>query len=135
MRFSTYKELAKTSVGRRNIIKEPDPVPEKKTGKAHTNARKTVVDHIKFDSQLEADYYLHLKMLIAAKEVLYFHRQVIFDLGGGTVAKIDFQIFFADGRVEYHDPKGRVMREWKRNKKQIEGLYGIKVLEVFKGDF
>lgn len=124
----TAKQLAGTKTGRKALF-GATPKPSK------LKAIRQEIDGIKFPSKLEANYYRHLKQLIRAGEVIYFLRQVPFDLDG-VKATIDFQIFFTDGRVEYHDPKGRRTASWVRNKKQIETKYPMIVIrEIFKGDF
>ena len=90
------------------------------------------VDGIVFDSLKEAQFYRELKIRRDNRDgdVLFFHRQVIFDLPGGTIAKIDFQVFYCDGTIEYIDVKGRRTKSYIRNKKQIEALYPISIREV-----
>lgn len=122
------KDLAKTAVGKKALFGD-NPTPSK------LKAVRQEVDGIKFDSKLEANYYRHLKILVRSGDVLYFLRQVPFDLVG-VKARLDFQVFFADGRVEYHDPKGMITDSWRRNKKQIETLYPhVVIVEIFRGDF
>ena len=90
------------------------------------------VDSVVFDSLKEAEKYRELKIRRDSEDgdVLFFHRQVIFDLPGGTVAKIDFQVFYRNGTVEYIDVKGRKTKSYIRNKKQVEALYPVRIREV-----
>jgi hypothetical protein len=63
-------------------------------------------------------------------EVMHFHRQVIFDLPGGTTYRCDFQVFYDDGTCRYFDVKGRRTKSYIRNKKQVEALYGVEITEA-----
>jgi len=91
------------------------------------NAKKTEVDSITFDSKKEADYYNHLKMMLATKAIRYFLRQVPFDLPGNTKYRCDFMICGHDGAVRYIDVKGRATTEFIRAKKQVEALYPVEI--------
>jgi len=93
------------------------------------NAVKTKVDGITFDSKKEAHYYEELKFLQSRGFIQYFHRQVIFDLPGGTTYRCDFQVFYTDGKVRYVDVKGRRTKAYIRNKKQVEALYPVEIVE------
>ena len=94
------------------------------------NAQITEVDGIKFRSKKEATFYRGLKTLQAKGHVKYFHRQVAFDLPGNTKYLVDFQVFNKDGSIVYFDVKGRRLKEFIRNKKQVEALYPIEIIEV-----
>lgn len=105
---------------------EASPPPKKRS---KYNAKKVVVDGIKFDSKKEAKYYEQLKLRKAAGEVDYFLLQVPFHLPGGVVYKCDFQEFHKDGTVHYVDTKGFETPEFKIKKKQVEALYPV-IIEV-----
>lgn len=92
-------------------------------------------DGIKFPSKLEASYYDHLVFQQSIGLVLFFHRQVSFDLGGGTKYSCDFQVFYADGRIRYIDTKGNITKEFTKAKKQVEARYPVTIEVVKKGDF
>lgn len=101
-------------------------------------AKKVMVDNIRFDSQLEANYYLHLKMLQRVGEVAYFHRQVPFDLEAGVTYYCDFQVFYAAGAVRYIDTKSEptaAKQEFRNKRKQVEYRYPVKIEIVMQGDF
>lgn len=106
---------------------EASPPPKKRSGKY--NAKKVVIDCIKFDSKKEAKYYEELKLRKAAGEVEYFLLQVPFHLPGGVVYKCDFQEFLPDGSVRYVDTKGYETAEFKIKKKQVEALYPV-IIEI-----
>ena len=94
------------------------------------NAQKTYVDGICFDSKKEADYYRRLKVLRDMGEVLYFLRQVPFDLPGNTKYRVDFMVVYQHDRVRYIDVKGRRTKAFIRNKKQVEALYPVTIEEA-----
>lgn len=64
-------------------------------------------------------------------EVIFFLRQVPFDLPGGTKYFADFQVFYADGTVSFVDVKGVSTQMFIMKKKQVESLYPI-TIEVVK---
>ena len=94
------------------------------------NAKKTVVDGITFDSQKEARYYSHLKILQRQGDVIMFLRQVPFELPGNTKYRVDFQVWEKDGTVRHVDVKGRRTKEYIRAKKQVEALYPVTIEEA-----
>lgn len=89
-------------------------------------------DGKKFPSRLERKYYDSLKIRQASGEVVFFLCQVPFDLGGGVKYVCDFQVFLADGTVEFVDTKGRdtVMSIAKR--KIVEDKYPVEIKIVKK---
>lgn len=91
----------------------------------------TTVDEVRFDSKLEARYYQKLKALQAAGEVDFFLRQVPIHLPGGVTMRVDFLVFYADGRVSFQDTKGTVTRDWDNKRKMAEALYPIEI-EIVK---
>lgn len=94
------------------------------------NAQKTVVDGITFDSKAEATYYYTLKLKKLAGEILWFVRQVPFDLPGGITYRLDFLVVERDGTINLYDVKGMRTKEYIIKKKQVEALYGVKIIEV-----
>jgi hypothetical protein len=98
--------------------------------KSKYNAQITEVDKIKFRSKKEAAFYRGLQILQQKGHIKYFHRQVRFDLPGNTGYYVDFQVFNKDGTVTYFDVKGRRLKEYIRNKKQVEALYPVEIIET-----
>ena len=97
-------------------------------------AKKTTIDGVVFDSKKEAARYVELKRLQEAGDVLWFHLQVPLilwgtDKGDGKPERyrVDFQVFWSDGRVSYEDAKGMQTRQFKRKKKIVERLYPITI--------
>lgn len=89
-----------------------------------------VVDGIRFDSQLEAAYYLYLQNERKEGRIAYYLRQVPFRLPGNVVYRVDFQVFwhYVDvERVQYVDVKGRETPTFKLKRKQVEELYPVKI--------
>jgi hypothetical protein len=85
------------------------------------------IDKIRFHSTAEGERYKQLVLLRAGGVITRFHRQVIFDLPGGTQYRCDFQIFWADGRVAYEDVKGFETAEFIFKRKQVRALYNVEI--------
>lgn len=91
------------------------------------HAQITEVDNIKFGSKKESAYYSKLKLAQQSGELLFFLRQVPFDLPGGIKYRADFMCFWKDGLVEVIDVKG-FMTELARTKiAMVKDLYKIDV--------
>lgn len=83
-------------------------------------------DGKRFDSKLERDYYQQLVLRWNAGDILWFVRQVNFELEGGVRYRADFLVVTTVG-VEVVDTTG-VMTPAKRDKlKQMKARYGIEV--------
>jgi len=91
------------------------------------NAVRTEYDGIKFDSKKEGKYYLELKNKVRAGIVLFYLRQVPFQLPGSTTYRIDFMEFHADGTVHFIDVKGMQTKEFILKKKIVEALYPVEI--------
>lgn len=91
------------------------------------SAQRVEVDGMRFDSKKEAARYGELKTLRAAGQVSHFLRQVPFHLPGQTVYRVDFVVFWADGRVTYEDVKGVETKEFRLKKRQVEELYPVEI--------
>lgn len=102
-------------------------VQPRQQGKSKYKNVSTVVDGIRFDSKAEATYYGYLKNLNEFGQVTHFLRQVPFDLPGGVKYKLDFLVFYADGKVDYVDVKGAFTDIFILKKKQVEDLYPVKI--------
>ena len=88
-------------------------------------------DGIKFRSKRERKRYLELMALRNAGEVKYFLRQIPFYLPGGTKYVLDFMVFWKDGEVTYEDVKGMKTPAFIKNKKQVEALYPVRIIEPY----
>ncbi len=95
------------------------------------HATPTERDGIRFDSKLEARYYQELKIRQRSGEILFFLRQVPIHLPGGTIYRVDFQEFHADGTVHFVDVKGMETQEFKIKKREVEAIYPL-LIEVKK---
>lgn len=135
----------RSPVTMKSHIKNEHPISEYLAVKAHVEskgmiplekkrnkygARGVRIDGFYFDSQKEGNFYLQLKMAQKAGRVTHFHRQVIFDLPGGTTYRCDFQVFYPSGSVRYIDVKGMRTKSFIRNKKQVEALYPVEIKEA-----
>ncbi len=80
--------------------------------------KKTIIDDILFDSQMESHYYLYLKELKEQGVVVDFKLQPVFILqegfykDGKKIRPIqyiaDFEVTYNDGHVEVIDVKGKL---------------------------
>lgn len=96
-------------------------------------ARKTVVDGIKFDSQLEAKYYYHLMTLKQLDQVEEIELQPEFliqekkkyksETIRKIVYKLDFKVVYNDGYTEYIDVKGMTTPVSQLKLKLVKGMY------------
>jgi Protein of unknown function (DUF1064) len=118
------------------------PVPKKLARRQKYGNLLTEADGIKFQSRLEAKYYVELDLRRKAGEVLYFLRQVPFHLPGGVIYRVDFQIVLPFGigglaadtakLIEYVDCKGIDTQDSKNKIKMVQAIYGVKIEIVRK---
>jgi len=85
-------------------------------------------NNILFDSVKEMNYYKDLQLLQKAGEIVFFLRQVPFDLPGGVTYRVDFVEFYPDGSVRFIDVKGIETDMFIMKKKQVEALYPVKII-------
>lgn len=89
--------------------------------------KKTIVDGILFDSQMESHYYLYLKELKEQGVVMDFKLQPVFILqegfskDGKRIQPIkyiaDFEVTYNDGHVEIIDVKGKITEAFRIKRK------------------
>lgn len=101
------------------------------------NARKTTIDGIRFDSEMEGKYYVHLKELKQKGEIKDFELQPSFTLqpkftkDGVThhaiTYKADFRIIHNDETTEVVDIKGQVLPLFKLKEKMYRYKYDEKL--------
>lgn len=84
-------------------------------------------DGKKFPSKLERNYYNQLVLRQKAGEVLFFLRQIPFDLPGNVIYRADFQVFKNDGTVEFIDTKGKDTALSISKRKMVEDLYPVSI--------
>lgn len=102
------------------------PEQHKVLKRAKYGNRAVVIDGKRFDSKLEGRCYQELNLLWKSGQILWFVRQVKFELPGGVVYRADFLVVSKDG-VEVIDATG-FMTSVKANKlKQVKAAYGIEV--------
>ncbi len=93
------------------------------------NNNRVRVDGILFDSKLEADKYLDLKLQLKAGTIKGFCRQPEFVLQEGFAAtrpityRPDFIVFHSDGTYEIIDTKGFETQEFKRTRKLFQAKF------------
>lgn len=91
--------------------------------------KKTEIDGIKFDSEMESHYYLYLKELKEEGMVVDFELQPAFILQEGFIKdgkkirpityKADFKVTYIDGHTEVIDVKGKMTEEFKLKRKML----------------
>lgn len=87
----------------------------------------TYVEDQRFDSKKEAQYYQLLVARWQRGEILWFTRQVPFQLPGGITYRCDFFVALVGGSIDVVDVKG-VLTDVSRIKiRQVEHIYKIKV--------
>jgi hypothetical protein len=91
---------------------------------------KRTADGILFDSIKECERYKELKLLQEQGVIVFFLRQVPFDLPGGIKWRCDFLVFWADGEVSVEDVKGHATEMYKLKKRQVEQLYPVTIMEL-----
>lgn len=91
------------------------------------NAIRCERDGKKFPSKLERTYYDRLNILQRSGEVVFFLRQVGFDLPGNTRYYADFGVFYSSGDVEFVDCKGKMTAMSQLKIKQVEDMYPIQI--------
>jgi hypothetical protein len=117
-----YEEILRGRAVRQVVPASPKP-------RKYRNEPSKSADDKRFDSKLERDYYEQLLLRWKAGNVLWFVRQVSFELEGGVKYRCDFLEVTAAG-VEVVDTTG-VMTQAKANKlKQMKARYGIEVKVV-----
>lgn len=89
----------------------------------------TEVDGIKFHSKKESVYYEQLKLAKMSGDLLFFLRQVPFDLPGHVRYYVDFVEFWKPDEVRFTDVKGYKTSEYILKRKQVEALYPVKIFE------
>ncbi|EAD8596073.1 DUF1064 domain-containing protein [Listeria monocytogenes] len=111
------------------------------------NAKKVVIDNIKFDSKAEAAYYKQLKLLKMTGEVVSFDLQPEFILQDSFVKngkkyhaikyRADFLVRYKDGHEELIDVKGMLTNEFILKRKLFEMRYmqSIKCVKLKGGQF
>jgi hypothetical protein len=100
-------------------------------------ATPVVIDGIRFKSRLEGDYYAQLKLRKLSGEITHWHREVIVDLGGGVVHRIDWLLFFSyepktgiENPWEYVEVKGYDTPAGKAKRRIAESIIGEKITVV-----
>lgn len=109
----TKLDVGRLGAGARKQIAEATkaPAPKKRPGKrSRFGSIKAQVDGIKFDSRLEARYYLVLRDRQRRGEIRELVVHPVYDLSvdGIWVAKFipDFRFVDATGTLRFHDTKG-----------------------------
>ena len=97
------------------------------------NAKKVVIDGVKFDSQAEGRRYRKLKLLEKAGVIQELELQPRYDmeLNGVKICfyKADFR-YIEDGELVVEDVKGMLTDIYKLKRKMMKAFHGIDILET-----
>lgn len=96
----------------------PEPPKRSKYG-----AVKAEYKNVTYDSKREAARAAQLDMSVSSGEVLFWLRQVPIRFSSGVTYRLDFQVFYADGRVGWEDVKGFMTETWKLKMRLLEDEY------------
>lgn len=98
------------------------------------HAKKTSYGDYTYDSKLEASKAMDLDLLLKAKEIKKWERQVPEELYayGQKICtyKVDFKIWHKDGTIEFVERKGLATPDWRLKWKMLEAKYDK---EISKG--
>lgn len=116
------------------VISEADlkSIRVKKAQRHKFGAVSCEIDGKKFPSRLERRYYEQLLIRKKAGDVVFFLRQVAFEIGGGVKYVTDFMVFLSDGSVEFIDTKGRDTPLSLSKRKILEAMYPVEIKIVNK---
>lgn len=89
-------------------------------------AKPKKADGIHFPSTLEENTYQLLKELQEKGRILFFLRQIPFDLPGNTKHRVDYLVFTPTDTL-FIEAKGRDLGIGKMKRKQVEELYPVKI--------
>ncbi|MCK9370385.1 DUF1064 domain-containing protein [Candidatus Dojkabacteria bacterium] len=111
--------------------------------KKWTTAQKATYKDNLYDSKFEASYAADLDLLVRAKKVKSWERQVKIplEINGFHICNyyIDFIVYHTDGTIEYTEAKGWPSPIWKLKWKMFEALYSekpdVKLTVVQQGNF
>ena len=130
----------RTSINQRATAPTPplDAVVTEEVKATKYRSRRAMVDGKKFDSQLEAKYYIKLKLLRIEGTVQWFLRQVPFELPGGIRYRLDFLVVRPSEKqsryIDLVDCKGVLTQVSKNKIKQTEEIYGVNIILASKDD-
>lgn len=100
-------------------------------GRSKYGNKPTYYNGIRYHSKKEANYAFGLDLALKSGELVEYFRQVPFLLPGNIKYFLDFKEVWKNGEIRYVDVKGfRGDSVYRMKKKQVEALYGIKILET-----
>lgn len=99
-------------------------------------SRRTPYNGVLYDSKKEADFAQSLDLEQKAGVILFWLRQVPFELPGNVKYRLDFMVFYPGGKVRYFRVKGIDRKTGKivtqtaasrMKERQIEALYPVSI--------
>ena len=97
------------------------------------NAKKTNIDGVTFDSKMEAREYGTLKMRKLAGEIKHFDLHPVVTLPGNIQWRLDFMVYYPNGKIEAVDVKGFETQAFKLKLKLFNSTHPLAPLVVRKG--
>ena len=146
------QERLEDHLRKKGMAAAPVAITRKPKAANKFGAEKVVVDGELIDSKLEARYLLQLKMehrsvhhrqeregqVWKHGDLMWFERQIAFELEGGVKIVIDFREFrwHRDGIVQaiLVDTKGVLKQDTKNKLKQLKERYGFEVKLMYDAD-
>lgn len=91
-------------------------------------AKRTEYNGVMYDSKMESRYAHYLDMLLKAKEIKGWQRQIAIPLivNGEKICtiRVDFEVECLDGSKEFREVKGAETRDFKIKWKLLKATYG-----------
>jgi hypothetical protein len=124
---------------KKGLIRDYSIVSKNETVKPERQSKyrnkQTFVDGIQFDSKKEAMRYKELKLLLKVGEIGFLQCQVPYELNPGGTHSLkyiaDFEyVISKTGEKITEDTKGFLTREYKKKRRLMEKLFGIKIKET-----
>jgi len=96
------------------------------------HAVKTEYGGVTYDSRLEARFAALLDQYQRAGMIRSWTRQVPFRMPDGSVHRVDFMVFYEDGKFSLVEVKGRDLPAGRLKRACLKEMYGLEITLVFK---
>ncbi len=96
------------------------------------HAVKTEYGGVTYDSRLEARFAALLDQYQRAGMIRSWTRQIPFRMPDGSIHRVDFMVFYGDGRFAMVEVKGRDLATGRLKRAVVEEKYGVGIEVVHK---
>lgn len=96
------------------------------------HAVKTEYGGVTYDSKLEARFAALLDQYQRAGMIRSWTRQIPFRMPDGSIHRVDFMVFYGDGKFSLVEVKGRDLAAGRLKRAVVEEKYGVGVEVVHK---